>query len=261
MEADGVMELIRQVSARLIEPRFGALRSSDIHSKGPGDLVTVADREAEAEFVELLGRAFPGAVVVGEESCYADPSLLGVIGHAEHCFVVDPIDGTGNFVRGSDDFAVMVAEMRGARTVAGWIWQPRHGRAYEARAGGGVRCNGAPIGPSPAHERPLGATGQRIWHGFDAGGRISPVRESTHCAGADYPKVLTGELDYVVYRRPRPWDHLAGGLMLAELGGGIVHLDGSIWTPDDELAPIVCGRELTVARRVGALWPSPRRGG
>ncbi|WP_316667340.1 inositol monophosphatase [uncultured Propionibacterium sp.] len=260
MNPDDVMVLIKDISARIIEPRFGALERSEVHSKGPGDFVTVADREAEAEFITRLGRAFPDAVVVGEESCYTDPSLMSAIGTAGHCFVIDPVDGTGNFVHGGDDFAIMVAEMRGPRTVAGWIWQPRYGRAYQATAGGGVTCDGEPIVPSPTRPRPTGATGQRLWRGFDAAGRIPPVRESTHCAGVDYPHVITGRLDYIVYRHPKPWDHLAGGLMLTELGGGIVHPDGSPWAPGDRDAPIISSRDLGTARRVGALWPpsSPR---
>ncbi|RLP10974.1 inositol monophosphatase family protein [Propionibacterium australiense] len=256
MNPDDVMTLIKDISARIVEPRFRALGRSDVRSKGLGDVVTIADHEAETEFITRLGQACPDAVVIGEESCYADPSLLGAIGAAEHCFVVDPVDGTGNFVRGKDDFAVMVAEMRGPRTVAGWIWQPRHGRAYQASAGGGVTCNGEPIAPSPTHPRPTGAAGQRAWRDFDAAGRISPVRESTHCAGVDYPHVITGRLDFIAYRHPKPWDHLAGGLMLAELGGGIVHLDGSSWAPGDEDAPIISSRDLATAKRVAALWPS-----
>ena len=88
----------------------------------------------------------------------------------------------------------------------------------------------------------------------DAAGRLAPLRESSHCAGVDYPQVVTGLLDFVAYRRPRPWDHLAGGLMLTEMGGGIVHLDGSPWTPGGPETPIISSRDLDTARRVGALW-------
>ncbi|MFC2640935.1 MAG: inositol monophosphatase family protein, partial [Propionibacterium acidifaciens] len=124
----------------------------------------------------------------------------------------------------------------------------------QATVGGGVTRNGAPVAPSPTHPRPTGATGQRLWRGFDAAGRLAPLRESSHCAGVDYPQVITGLLDFIAYRRPRPWDHLAGGLMLAELGGGIVHLDGSPWTPGGRETPIISSRDLDTARRVGALW-------
>ena len=57
---------------------------------------------------------------------------------ADHAFTVDPVDGTKNFVNGSKDHAVMVAEVRGGEVVRGWIWQPQHETAYVAERGAGA---------------------------------------------------------------------------------------------------------------------------
>src|SRR5579862_1684656 len=88
------------VAARTeIMPRFGKLRANEIRQKSSAiDVVTDADEAAERAICEALGAAFPGAPVVGEEGSYRDPTLLQQLSTAELAFIVDPIDGTKNFV-------------------------------------------------------------------------------------------------------------------------------------------------------------------
>lgn len=255
MSVPDVLRLVRSVSAEYIEPRFRALSAHEIHAKSPGDYVTVADQQAEEALTAGLLSISPDAVVVGEEGCFADPGELDAIGIADHCYVVDPLDGTNNFVRGSEDFAVMVAELRGPELVSSCIWQPRYRRAFTAEKGAGVTCNGVPIRPQPMHRPPLGASSYRAWQGFDAQARIAPVVHSTRSAGIDYPNVVTGVTDFIVFRFPKPWDHLPGQLMVQELGGDVVHLDGSLYRPGSGKGAILACRELTTGRRVAALWP------
>ena len=73
---DRVEQLLRDVSAEVIEPRFNALHGDDVRFKSPGEVVTVADEEAEALLVRRLGELLPGTPVIGEESSSLDPSLL-----------------------------------------------------------------------------------------------------------------------------------------------------------------------------------------
>ncbi|MDK9592441.1 hypothetical protein FAM14222_000707 [Propionibacterium freudenreichii] len=202
MDTDQVLGIIKQVSADIVEPRFRALHEDEIDSKAPGDYVTVADREAERALSQQLRAGARDAVVVGEEGSFVDPGQLDAIGVAPHCFVVDPLDGTNNFVRGSEDFAVMVAELRGVETVGAWIYQPRAGKAYVATRGGGVYCNGERISAAPIHVPPQGASTFRAWRGFDEEGRIAPVIPASGSAGIDYPHVVTAAIDFVVYRFP-----------------------------------------------------------
>ncbi len=219
MQTDRVSALLHEVADRLILPRFGALRSGEIIEKRPGDLVTIADREAEVELARLLRRAEPDVLVVGEEGVFSDASVLEALPTAEHAWVIDPIDGTRNFAKGSPDFAVMLAEVRGGRTVRGWIWQPLHNQLFVAEAGSGVSRNGELLAP-PVRTRtvPLGATYLPV-PGED-GATVKVIRSWGSC-GIDYPKLVIGELDFVSYRSMFPWDHLAGGLMVTELGGRI----------------------------------------
>ena len=109
MDTDAVLALIQEVAAEVIDPRFRSLTDGQVTEKKPGDLVTVADREAEVLITRALLAAHPDAVVLGEEASHADPSLLQRYSAAPHSFTVDPVDGTKNFVHGSPDHAVMVA--------------------------------------------------------------------------------------------------------------------------------------------------------
>lgn len=250
MQTDQVSELLAEVADRLILPRFGSLETSDIQEKRPGDLVTVADREAEIELARVLRAANPGALVVGEEGVFTDPACLELLSGAEHAWVIDPVDGTRNFARGSADFAVMLAEVRHARTVRGWIWQPIHSRLYVAELGAGVTCNGVsvlPSGPSP-REVPVGASYLPVPGEENAEVRL--IRSWGSC-GIDYPKLIEGEVDFLCYRSMFPWDHLPGGLMVTELGGRMATDTGV------DYAAGVIGRRLLSANDP-ALWDTAR---
>lgn len=227
METDQIMGLLRQTADEVIRPRFRALAETDIENKSrPGDLVTVADREAEVHLASLLQRNFPDALIVGEEGVFLQTASLKGIHNADHAFIIDPIDGTRNFVNGRDEHGVILAETRGGVTTRGWIWQPQTGRAYVAERGAGVRLNGAPIERKRHDRAPQGASSKRRLRGYDADGRLSPVVRSNFACCFDYPDVLHGTFDFMYYTSLHPWDHLAGSLMVTENGGISRTMDG-----------------------------------
>ena len=126
VDNDQLLALLQEVAAEIVTPRFRSLAAHEVMEKNPGDLVTVADRESELAIAARLQDAYPDALIVGEEAVSADPSILQKTADADHWFTVDPIDGTKNFVNGSPDHALMVAEMRGTEVVRGVIWQPEY---------------------------------------------------------------------------------------------------------------------------------------
>ena len=229
---DAVLSLIQDVAADVVTPRFRSLAAGEVMEKKPGDLVTVADREAEALLIEALGAAYPDAVLLGEETFAADPSLLDRFLAADHAFTIDPIDGTKNFVAGSPDHAVMVAETLHGETVRGWIWQPEHRVAWVAERGAGVFRDGVRMHrePVPDGVAPVGATSMWTMRGHSLDG-LSPMRLTWVCCGVDYPKLIEGEADYLVYSRSKAWDHAPGALMVTEAGGRVGHPDGTPYTP------------------------------
>ncbi len=137
-----MLTLLKDVAEEVINPRFRSLAAEQIDEKNPGDLVTVADHEAEERITAALHSAYPDALVLGEEATASDPALLERFRSADHAFTVDPVDGTKNFVHGKKDHAVMVAELRSGDVVRGWIWQPQHELAYVAERGAGAWRNG-----------------------------------------------------------------------------------------------------------------------
>jgi len=175
VDTDAVLTLLQEVADEVINPRFRDLASEEVAEKKPGDLVTIADREAESLITKALSAAYPGALVLGEEAQAADPSLEERFRAADHAFTVDPVDGTRNFVHGSPDHAVMVAEVRAGTVVRAWIWQPQHQLAYVAEHGGGTWRNGERLERPPLGDRLRGVTSRRSW----VGRRWAPCRGSS----------------------------------------------------------------------------------
>lgn len=219
VDTEAVLKLLQDVAAEVINPRFRTLTDDQVSEKNPGDLVTVADHESEALITAALQRAYPDALVLGEEAMAADAGLVDRFAAAEHAFTVDPVDGTKNFVNGSPDHAVMVAEVRGGVTTRGWIWQPQHEAAYVAEKGAGATLNGAPLRVTRGADAPY-RTARRSWVGRELGG-LGTLELTWACCGVDYPRLIAGEAAALVYTRSMPWDHLPGALILTEAGGTI----------------------------------------
>ena len=251
MRTEEVSELLIDVAARVVLPRWRRLGADDVFDKGHGDLVTVADREAERELGAALAAATPGALIVGEEAVAEGVTNLADLAGAGHAWLIDPVDGTGNFAHGSPDFAVMVAEVVGGATERAWIWQPVHERLYVAERGRGASRNGEPIPPRPRPGVPVGTV---------PGSRRARVAEqlrvvpSWRCCGMEYPALLEGDRDFLVYRTVKPWDHLPGALLVAEVGGRVATLEGADYRAgvDGSLLVVAASAELW-GRVAGAL--------
>lgn len=256
VDTGAVLELMKQVAAEVITPRFRSLADGEVVEKNPGDLVTVADREAEVLITRALVEAYPDAVVLGEEAHAANHSILERYVAAEHAFTVDPVDGTKNFVHGNPDHAVMIAETVAGETVRGWIWQPEHEVAWVVERGAGVERNGERVTRRPVadEEDPRGATS--IWslrgHTF---ADLPSLRPSWVCCGVDYPKLIEGEIDYILYSRSNAWDHAPGALMVTEAGGFVGHLDGTTYGPRSTQPGIVVASDRDTYRAVQRRMP------
>jgi fructose-1,6-bisphosphatase/inositol monophosphatase family enzyme len=237
---DRVEEIIREVSASVIEPRFTVLDPDEIHEKSPGELVTVADQEAERLLTRRLGEILPGVPVVGEEATAADPALVHAL-DGRQAWLVDPLDGTSNFIAGSPDWAVMVALVETGATLASWIWRPSDHRMYRAERGMGATCNGVPlrraVEPATAKaelrgevltrflDRKTAAAVERNRRDFGC------VTNGRLCAGVDYPLLAEGDIDFVLFWRTLPWDHAPGVLLAEEAGATVGRLDGTPYYP------------------------------
>ncbi|MGO0576780.1 inositol monophosphatase family protein [Ornithinimicrobium panacihumi] len=239
LDTDAVLTLLQETGEAVINPRFRALADDDISSKThPGDLVTIADQEAEVIITRALRAAYPQALVLGEEAYAVQPHLLEDYRTAEHVWTVDPVDGTRNFVHGSPDHAVMASEAIGGETVRAWIWQPQHGVAYVAERGAGLwrddtrggrtRVTRTAPGPDPVTWR------ARTSHRAEIGtmtGPVGPWGLTWISCGIDYPKLAEGACDVLRYVGTMPWDHVPGALMVHEAGGFVGDERGEAYGP------------------------------
>jgi len=252
VDTEAILTLLQEVAAEVITPRFQALANDEIHEKNPGDLVTIADREAEVLITAALQAAFPDAVMLGEEAYAEDRSIMERFMAADHAFTVDPVDGTKNFVNGSPDHAVMASEIIDGRVQRAWIWQPQHQRAYVAVRGHGAWCNGEAMQVKGAASPLRGVTSRRKWLHRTLGD-LAPLQLTWISCGIDYPHLIEGDADFIVYIGTNAWDHAPGSLLLEEAGGYVGTFDGFAYTPVDGLPGIIAAADEATYSLVQAL--------
>jgi fructose-1,6-bisphosphatase/inositol monophosphatase family enzyme len=241
MLIDAVTNVLREAAEVAIVPRFRALAKAEVFEKSPGEIVTVADREAEALITPRL-QALVNAPVVGEEATAANPGLVRALHDAPAAWVVDPLDGTANFVAGRPEWAVMAALVLEGRTTAAWIVRPADDLVYVAESGSGAWRNGVRVYRTPAPARPAELGGAVHTRFMDpvararvraAAPQFAELGPGASCAGIDYPRLVDGETDFVLFWRTLPWDHAPGALIVTEAGGTAWRPDGAGYRPAD----------------------------
>ena len=229
--------LLRRVAEKTILPRFQRLRDADIIEKSPGEVVTVADREAEAMFEETLSKLLPGSRVIGEEACAADESLMQRLDEGL-VWIVDPIDGTAHFAAGREPFGTMIALAVDGVVVGGWIYHPIRDLLFKAILGEGAFVRGANCAACRLRTSdPVGAPIAGLATQFmmpelrtatlERAERAFQLHPIPRCAAEHYPRLCRGENHLALFQRTLPWDHAAGALLLIEAGGHVARWDGT----------------------------------
>jgi len=259
---DLVAALIQETARDAVLPRFRQLRSDEIEQKlapdGKNDLVTVVDRDVEDRLTRALTALVP-AMVIGEETSHGSPELLDLIHTDAPLWIVDPIDGTRNFAKGSDAFGIMVAWVVAGQAEAAWVLLPARQQMFMAQLGAGAFMNGRPVRVPPreagtrlsgnAHTRYLAPPlSDRIAR---AVGDHFTVVPDLGCSAVEYTDVLQGRQDFTTYYRLLPWDHAAPALILTEAGGVVEHLDGQLYTArsPNQVTVVAGNREVSATVR------------
>lgn len=227
--------MLCDVAEQDILPRWRRLEPGDVREKAPGDFVTVADRAAEEHLGRLLTSALPGSAVVGEEAVAYDQGILRLLDGDRPVWVIDPIDGTKNFVKGRTDFATLVALLHRGQIVASWTYGPATGRTGTALAGHGAFIDGERAATSVASaelsaltvatSRPSWWTPQQRWHMTNL--QAEGVRiESFANSGLEYLNLAAGTRTAMLLYWDNIWDHAAGLLLCSEAGGAVIAADG-----------------------------------
>lgn len=206
---------------------FRKLETLNVIAKGHQDLVSEADRNVETLVRDAIAKVFPDDGILGEEH--------GVeAGTTGYTWVIDPIDGTANFVTGIPQWCVIIACVKDGKTVVGVIHDPVAGETFTAEAGKGAHLNGRPIKASASDSLAKGSVGV----GFN--GRTS-ASDAINCIGALVSKggvffrnasgglmlayAASGRLIGYCEAHMNAWDCLAGMLMTEEAGGKVLPQD------------------------------------
>ncbi|MFP5316989.1 MAG: inositol monophosphatase family protein [Acidimicrobiia bacterium] len=250
----------REAGTMLLDGQVGT-RSMIATKTSATDMVSEMDHAAEALIIERLLAARPGDGILGEEG----GERRGTSGVR---WVVDPLDGTTNYLYGQPAWSVSIAAEVDGTGVAGVVYDPSHGECFTAAAGAGAYLNGEPIAPSGADDlsSALVATG----FAYDAGRRARQAHVLTHvlprvrdirrygAASLDLCWVACGRQDGYYEVGLQPWDVAAGAVIAAESGAMVCGVDGgppggpSILTAAPGLALTLLGL-LKMADAAGSL--------
>jgi myo-inositol-1(or 4)-monophosphatase len=225
-----VMDRAVRKAGRALVRDFGEVENLQVSVKGPGDFVSNADRRAEATLREELARARPGYGFLMEESGE-------VAGDGLHRWIIDPLDGTTNFLHSIPHFAISVALERGKDVVAGMIYNPVLDEMYWADRGHGAFLNDRRLRVSARRDLSSAVIGTGI--PFQTRGdhpaylktlaavmaRTAGVRR-IGAAALDLAYVAAGRFDGFWESDLNAWDVAAGILMVREAGGFVEDIDG-----------------------------------
>jgi myo-inositol-1(or 4)-monophosphatase len=216
--------------------RDGFGRQHRIEYKGEADLVTEADEEAERKIEEVLREAFPDHGVLTEESGQTE-------GQSGARWIVDPLDGTTNYVHGVPFFCTSIALERAGEVVVGVVHDPMANETYSAERGGGATLNGEPIGVSGTDKPARALLGtsfadrpEELEMGLDVFGRFAGLARGMRRLGSgalDLCYVATGRLDGCYEQGFSAWDVAAGMLIVEEAGGKITNCRGGRLDPEE----------------------------
>ncbi|WP_406259621.1 inositol monophosphatase family protein [Streptomyces nigra] len=261
--ATDVEDAVRKAAAAEIMPRFRRLADHEVDRKsGPHDLVTDADRLAERYLTEALGALLPGSVVVGEEAVHANPSVYDAIRGDAPVWIVDPVDGTRQFVHGDTGFCTLVALARHGVVLASWTYAPALDRLATAVRGQGAFLDGERLhagAPAPGSDLRVATSHpdfttdeqKRALLGLWTDG-VAP--RPCGSAGLEYLAVARGELEATAFGWEAAWDHAAGLLLVEEAGGAHLTRTGEPFRiTGGNVLPFTAARDAGTARRVAGL--------
>lgn len=252
-DAHTVAQILRDTAQVEILPRFRHLSDGAIRQKTSAeDLVTDADEAAERRITAALVKAFPGAVVIGEEAVSADETLLDRLDGADLAFVVDPVDGTKNFASGLTLFGVMAGVVIRGEAVGGVILDPIGGDWTIAVRGEGAwteSADGRRNDLKVAAAKPVDEmAGTASWGLLPEPLRsrvcanLASTRSAANyrCAAHEYRMLAGGHSHFGLFAKLTVWDHVAGWLIHQEAGGYSARFDGSAYLPTHREGGLLC---------------------
>ena len=243
-------------AGRSLKHDLGEIEHLQVSLKGPANFVSLADKRAEEMLYSDLSKARPGYGFLGEEGGTRECT------DKTHTFIVDPLDGTTNFLHGIPQFAISIGLARESTIMAGVIYNPANDELYVAERGKGAFLNDQRLrvaGRRKLSDCVIGCGLPHIGRG-DLELFRAEMTEIQHqvaglrrfgAAALDLAFVAAGRLDGFWERDLSPWDIAAGQILIREAGGTVSGVSGE----DDAVAAgsVVCGNEYVHAELLKVL--------
>ncbi|KQT88110.1 inositol monophosphatase family protein [Aurantimonas sp. Leaf443] len=251
-----VMTQAAMKAGRSLVRDFGEVQNLQVSMKGPADFVSNADRRAEEIVFQELSRARPDWGFLMEERGVVEGK------DPQHRWIVDPLDGTTNFLHGIPMFSVSIALEREGQIVAGVVLNPAMDELFVAEKGGGAFVNDRRLRVAARKTLPeavIACGVPFLGHGDHPQflhelrgmmGEVAGLRRMG-AASLDLAYVAAGRFDGYWERHIQPWDIAAGAILVREAGGFLSGVDGSKF--DHAAGHLACGNEAIHKALVGEL--------
>jgi len=233
-----VLEKICDKVSKVIIRDFGEIEKLQVSRKGPGDFVTKTDKKVEKIIIEELEKARPKYGFVAEESGERK-------NESEFNWIIDPIDGTSNFMHGIPHFAISIALEKNGEIISGIVCDPIKNEMFYAEKGRGAYLNNRRIRVSSRKnlEEVIGLYGCPPMLKVDGNEFFEQIKKASTqihklrnygSAALDFTYVASGRADFAWYDHLNYWDYAAGKIILLEAGGTITDFSGKSFVKQKE---------------------------
>ena len=233
-----VLEKICDKVSKVIIRDFGEVEKLKVSRKGPGDFVTKTDKKVEKIIIEELEKARPKYGFIAEESGERK-------NESEFNWVIDPIDGTSNFIHGIPHFAISIALEKNGEVISGIVCDPIKNETFYAEKGRGAYLNNRRIRVSSRKslDEVIGLYGCPPMIKIDGNKFFDQIKKASSqihklrnygSAALDFAYVAAGRADFAWYDHLNYWDYAAGKIILLEAGGTITDFAGKSFVKQKE---------------------------
>jgi fructose-1,6-bisphosphatase/inositol monophosphatase family enzyme len=224
-------EILYNISKNIILPSFGKLKQNQISYKNGKDIVTDIDISVEKELNNILPTLIKNSNFIGEESYAKNNNILNYYLSEEYCWTVDPIDGTNNFAKSEERFAVMVALTNSSKIIQSFIYKPLSEDFMHADHSGTYLNNDKiSLNKKINIKNAIGSISTKYWDENKYEKIISIKNKfaninSYGSIGCEYFDIALGKRDFALLSRLYPWDHIPGVFIVRQSGGHDCHFD------------------------------------